>query len=219
MSIELPRLPYSYDALSPVLSAEQMELHHDKHHRAYVDKVNKLIRSTAWEGKSLERLVVETPPGVLHNNAAQAWNHAFFWRCLTPGGKGKPEGRVAEAITRQYESWDAFQKQFTKAAVELFGSGWVWLSEDVNGRLAIEPRSNEGTPLEDGHMPLLCIDVWEHAYYVDYRNERAKFVKAFWDIVDWERVESLMTTKTRIAAVDKDAQRRGALPGNAASLH
>jgi superoxide dismutase, Fe-Mn family len=187
MQHQLPQLPYSLNALEPHMSAETLEFHHGKHHKAYVDKLNELIRNTEQEHMELEEIVRTAPQGPMFNNAAQAWNHTFFWQCLSPDG-GRAEGELARAIDGSFGSFDAFKSKFTKTAVELFGSGWAWLVRGSDGSLSIEPMSNAGTPIAHGKHALLTCDVWEHAYYIDYRNARPKFLEAFWKIVNWEFV-------------------------------
>lgn len=183
----LPGLPYDKDALVPHISAETIEYHYGKHHKAYVDNINRLIAGTEFENMSLEEIIKQASGGVF-NNAAQVWNHTFYWHCLSPAGGGEPAGEVASAITRQYGSFEQFKEKFTTAAVTLFGSGWVWLIKNADGSLAIETTSNAGTPLKEGKKILLTCDVWEHAYYIDYRNARAKYVEAFWNLVNWDFV-------------------------------
>lgn len=176
------------EALAPKMSRETLEFHYGKHLQAYVDNLNRLIQGTPYEDMALEEIVLKADGGIF-NNAAQALNHAFFFDSLTPGSK--PVGAALEAaLTRDFGSLEAFKEQFTKAAATLFGSGWVWLVKDAEGRLSIVQEPNAGNPLKKGLSPLLVIDVWEHAYYIDYRNRRADYINAFWDIVDWEKVES-----------------------------
>jgi Fe-Mn family superoxide dismutase len=185
----LPPLPYALDALEPHMSAETLEFHHGKHHKTYVTKLNELIKGTQWEGLALEE-IVRTSEGAIFNNAAQAWNHAFFWQCLSPDGGGKAKGDLAKAIDASFGSSDAFQDKFASAAAAQFGSGWAWLVADAAGGLRIETTANAGTPIAGGGIPLLTCDVWEHAYYIDYRNERPKFLQAFWKIVNWPFAEA-----------------------------
>jgi len=191
MAFSLPELPYSKDALAPHISAETLDFHHGKHHQTYVTNLNNLVKGTEWEGKSLEEIIRRAEGGIF-NNAAQIWNHTFYWQSLRPRGGGEPTGKVAEALTRAFGSFAAFKEQFTKAAVGQFGSGWAWLTKDGSGKLAIEATSNAGCPLRDGKTPLLTCDVWEHAYYLDYRNARPKYVEAFWSLVNWEHVATLL---------------------------
>jgi Fe-Mn family superoxide dismutase len=187
MAFTLPDLPYSMDALAPVMSRETLEYHYGKHHRAYVNNLNKLVEGTDLAKKSLEEIVKQSPAGGIFNNAAQIWNHTFFWNCLVPKGS-ELKGPIKAEIERQFGSFDQFKTQFQDAAVTLFGSGWVWLSKHADGKLVIEKGKDADTPLAHGHTPLLTCDVWEHAYYIDYRNERAKFVTSFWGLVNWDFV-------------------------------
>jgi len=183
----LPPLPYAKDALEPHISRETIEYHYGKHHQTYVDNLNKLIPGTEFENMSLEQIVLKAQ-GPIFNNAAQVWNHTFYWHCLKPGGGGQPTGELAAAIDKQFGSFANFKQQFTQAAVGLFGSGWAWLVKKKDGSLAIVQTGNAGNPLTSGDTPLLTCDVWEHAYYVDYRNARAKYVEAFWNVVNWDFV-------------------------------
>ena len=185
MTHELPPLPYAYDALQPHISRETMEFHHDKHHKTYVEKLNKLIKGTQFESMTLEEIIKRADGGV-YNNAAQHWNHSFFWKCLAPRAGGKPGERIGRAIDTSFGSFDAFKEKFGKAAEELFGSGWAWLVKRADGSLAIEPMSNADTPVRSGNQAVLTLDVWEHAYYIDYRNARPKFIEAFWNVVNWD---------------------------------
>lgn len=185
MAIELPPLPYGMDALQPHISKETLEFHYGKHHQTYVTNLNGLIAGTEWESRNLEEIVRGTH-GPMFNNAAQIWNHTFYWNSLSPTGGGEPEGELAQAITRTFGSFAGFKEAFSKAAVGTFGSGWAWLVRNPAGGLEIVSTSNAATPLTDGKTPLLTCDVWEHAYYIDYRNARAKYVEAFWNLVNWE---------------------------------
>ena len=187
MEHQLPELPYAKDALAPHISAETIEYHYGKHHKAYVDNINRLIPGTEFEKMSLEDIIRKSSGGIF-NNAAQIWNHAFYWNCLSPKGGGEPTGELANALTKQFESFAQFKEKFTNAAATLFGSGWAWLVKNSDGSLSIEAMSNAGTPLKDGRKALLTCDVWEHAYYIDYRNARAGYVEAFWKLVNWEFV-------------------------------
>lgn len=180
-------LPYAYDALAPQVSEETLRYHHDKHYAGYVDKLNELVVDTPWAGQPLEDIILSAD-GPIYNNAAQAWNHEFFFAELSPEPQTKPEGALAEAIDRDFGSCDALRTQMNKAAVGLFGSGWVWLVADKAGKLSVVSMPNAGNPLVQGLTPLLCLDVWEHAYYIDYRNRRADAVAALWDRVDWKKV-------------------------------
>lgn len=188
---KLPKLPWPADALQPHISKETIEFHYGKHHAAYVTNLNKFVPGTPYENLSLEEIIQKAPAGPIFNNAAQVWNHTFFWSCLSPQGGGEPEGKLADAIKESFGSFADFKQKFTDAAVKLFGSGWVWLARDKDGKLSIESASNAGTPLQQGKTPLLTCDVWEHAYYIDYRNARPKFVDAFWKIVNWQHAASL----------------------------
>lgn len=185
MHHELPPLPYSYDALEPHVSRETMEFHHDKHHKAYVDKLNSLIKGTEFENAPLEE-IVRRAKGKIFSNAAQTWNHTFFWNCMRKNGGGRPSGALSQAIDSAFGSFDAFNKRFSEEAAELFGTGWTWLVKRNDGTLAIEPKDDADTPLASGGRALLTLDVWEHAYYIDYRNRRPDFIKAFWNVVNWD---------------------------------
>jgi Fe-Mn family superoxide dismutase len=184
MAFSLPDLPYAKDALAPYLSQETLEYHHDKHHNAYVTNLNGLIEGTDHAAKSLEEIIMAAD-GPLFNNAAQVWNHSFYWHCMKPGGGGQPSGELAAAITRDFGSFDAFKTELSAAAVGQFGSGWAWLVLD-NGALKVTKTGNADLPLKHGQTALLTVDVWEHAYYIDYRNLRPKYVETFLDnLVDW----------------------------------
>ena len=186
MAFELPALPYAKDALAPHLSAETFDYHYSKHHQAYVTNLNNLVPGTAFEGKGLEE-IVKTSSGGIYNNAAQVWNHTFFWNCMTPNGGGAPTGALADAINAKWGSFDEFKKAFQTSAVGNFGSGWTWLVKKADGSVDIVNMGAAGTPLTTGDTALLCIDVWEHAYYIDYRNRRPDFVATFLDkLVNWD---------------------------------
>ncbi len=185
---KLPPLPYPRDALAPHISQETIDFHYGKHHATYVANLNKLIAGTEFEEMSLEEIVKKAKPGPIFNNAAQVWNHTFYWHCLSPHGGGEPTGRLAAAIEKAFGSFAKFKEQFTDTAVKLFGSGWAWLVRTPDGKLAIEGTSNAGNPLTAGKTPLLTCDVWEHAYYIDYRNARPAYLAAFWKLVDWKAV-------------------------------
>ncbi|NLS55706.1 superoxide dismutase [Fe] [Hafnia alvei] len=187
MSFELPALPYEKNALEPHISAETLEYHYGKHHNTYVVNLNNLVKGTEFEGKSLEE-IIKTSTGGIFNNAAQVWNHTFYWHCLSPKGGNTPTGAVAEAINKAFGSFDAFKEELTKSAIGNFGSGWTWLVKKADGSLAIVNTSNAATPLTSGDKPLLTVDVWEHAYYIDYRNARPKYLENFWALVNWEFV-------------------------------
>jgi len=188
MAFELPALPYAKNALEPHISEETLEYHYGKHHNAYVVNLNNLVPGTEFEGKSLEE-IIKTSSGGIFNNAAQVWNHTFYWHCLSPNGGGEPAGALADAIKAAFGSFDQFKDALTKSAIGNFGSGWTWLVKKADGSLAIVNTSNAGTPLTDaGVAPLLTVDVWEHAYYIDYRNARPTYLNAFWALVNWEFV-------------------------------
>ncbi|HIF9326471.1 superoxide dismutase [Fe] [Photobacterium damselae subsp. damselae] len=188
MAFELPALPYAKDALEPHISAETIEYHYGKHHNTYVVKLNGLVEGTDLADKSLEEIIKSSAGGVF-NNAAQVWNHTFYWHCLSPNAGGEPTGEVAEAINKAFGSFEAFKAQFTDSAVNNFGSGWTWLVKNTDGTLAIMNTSNAGCPIvEEGITPLLTVDVWEHAYYIDYRNLRPTYMDAFWALVNWNFV-------------------------------
>ncbi len=186
MPFELPDLPFAKDALAPHISAETIEYHYGKHHRAYVDKLNGLIAGTEWEGKALEDVVRKASGGVF-NNGAQAWNHAFYWKCLKPAG-GAPGGSLSDAITSAFGSVDALKEKFTAAAAGQFGSGWAWLVKNPAGTLEVTATPNADNPMRQAATPLLTCDVWEHAYYIDYRNARPKYLEAFWNLINWDFV-------------------------------
>lgn len=188
MEHKLPELPFTREALAPYLSPETLEYHHGKHHRAYVDNLNKLIAGTEYENLSLEDIVARSSGGIF-NNGAQAWNHSFYWNCLSPSSGGL-SGVLLKETESNFGSYQLFKEQFTKAAAGLFGSGWAWLVQGSDGKLAIETTSNAGNPLREGHKPLLVCDVWEHAYYIDYRNARMKYIEAFFELINWEFVAS-----------------------------
>ncbi len=190
MAFELPPLPYPKTALAPHISEETLEFHHGKHHKTYVDKLNGLVPGTAYEGKSLEEVIMASRSGPVFNNAAQIWNHTFYWHCLSPNGGGQPTGAVAEAINRTFGSFDAFKAQFTDKAINNFGSSWTWLVKNADGSLEIFNTSNAGTPMTEGKKALLTVDLWEHAYYIDYRNARPTYMNAFWALVNWDFVAS-----------------------------
>lgn len=191
MAIELPALPYDRTALEPHISAETIDFHYSKHHQTYVTNLNNLIVGTEFESADLETIVRKAQGG-LFNNAAQVWNHTFYWNCLAPKAGGAPTGKLAEAIDAAFGSFDAFKAEFTKTAIGTFGSGWAWLVQRADGSLALVSTSNAATPITGTDKPLLTCDVWEHAYYVDYRNMRPKYVEAFWNLVNWDFVAKQM---------------------------
>ena len=185
MQHQLPPLPYALNALEPHISRETMEFHYGKHHKTYVEKLNELIKGTEFENATLEDMM-RRAKGKIYNNAAQTWNHTFFWQCMSPQGGGQPSGAFSKAVDASFGSFDQFKKKFSDSAAELFGSGWTWLVKRGDGTLTIEPESNADAPLGWDHRPLLTLDVWEHAYYIDYRNKRPDFIKAFWNVVNWD---------------------------------
>ncbi|KTC80853.1 superoxide dismutase, iron [Legionella cherrii] len=189
MTFTLPELPYAKNALEPHISSETLEYHYGKHHQAYVTNLNKLIPGTEFESMDLEEIIKKSKGGIF-NNAAQVWNHTFYWHCLSPNGGGEPKGKLAEAINKHFESFSKFKEQFTQTAITTFGSGWAWLVQDNAGVLKIISTSNAGTPMTEGFTALLTCDVWEHAYYIDYRNARPDYVSAFWALVNWDFVAS-----------------------------
>ncbi len=185
MAIELPALPYAQDELAPHISAETLEFHYGKHHQTYVTNLNNLTAGTSFEEASLESIIARSEGGMF-NNAAQIWNHTFYWNSLSPNGGGEPTGALADAINTKFGSFGEFKAEFTKCAVTTFGSGWAWLVKNADGSLELVSTSNAGCPLTEGQTPLLTCDVWEHAYYIDYRNARPKYLEAFWALVNWE---------------------------------
>ncbi|PCI47796.1 MAG: superoxide dismutase [Fe] [Moraxellaceae bacterium] len=185
MSYELPALPYEQNALEPHISAETLEFHYGKHHQTYVTNLNNLVKGTDNENKSLEE-IVKSSSGGLFNNAAQIWNHTFYWNCLSPNGGGEPTGALADAINAKFGSFASFKEEFSKTAITTFGAGWGWLVKNADGSLELVSTSNAGCPITGDQTPLLTCDVWEHAYYIDYRNARPKYLEAFWNLVNWE---------------------------------
>lgn len=192
MEHKLPDLPYAKNALEPHISAETIEFHYGKHHQTYVTNLNNLIKGTEFENASLEDIVKKSSGGIF-NNAAQVWNHTFYWNGLKPNGGGVPSGALADAINAKWGSFDEFKKAFTQCAVTTFGSGWAWLVKNADGSLDLVSTSNAATPLTGDARPLLTCDVWEHAYYIDYRNARAGYVEKFWNIVNWDFVAGNFT--------------------------
>ena len=191
MAIELPALPYARDALVPHISAETIDYHYGKHHQTYVTNLNNQIKGTEFENADLETIIRKSSGGMF-NNAAQVWNHSFYWNCLKPNGGGEPGGKLGEAIAKAFGSFAAFKEEFSKTAIGTFGSGWAWLVQRPDGALALVSTSNAATPLTGADRALLTCDVWEHAYYIDYRNARAKYVEAFWNLVNWDFVADQM---------------------------
>lgn len=189
MEHQLPLLPYALNALEPVFSKETLEFHHGKHHQAYVTNLNGLIKGTPFENATLETIIMEAE-GPVFNNAAQIWNHTFYFEAFSPEGEGEPQGRLAEAISRDFGTYEAFREQFSKAAATLFGSGWAWLVVNEAGKLQIVQEPNAGNPMRKNLLPLLTCDVWEHAYYIDYRNRRPDYIAQFFKLVDWNVVDA-----------------------------
>ncbi|MGQ1786491.1 MULTISPECIES: superoxide dismutase [unclassified Saccharicrinis] len=187
MKFELPTLPYSADALEPTISRKTIEFHYGKHHQAYVNNLNNLIGGTAFENADLETIIKKADGGIF-NNAAQVWNHTFYFTSFSPNGGGVPSGPLSTAIIKTFGSFDAFKVAFGKAAATLFGSGWAWLVKDANGELKIVQTSNAGNPMTEGLTPILTCDVWEHAYYLDYQNKRPDYIANFWELIDWDVV-------------------------------
>ncbi|OOZ40931.1 superoxide dismutase [Solemya elarraichensis gill symbiont] len=190
MQHQLPELPYEKSALEPHISAETLEFHHDKHHATYVTNLNNLINGTEFADKSLEEIVTSAPAGGIFNNAAQVWNHTFYFNCMAPGAGGAPTGEIAAAIDAAFGSFEDFKSAFSTSAVTNFGSGWTWLVKNAEGGVEIFNTSNAGCPLTEGLTPLLTIDVWEHAYYVDKRNARPAYVESWWTLVNWDFVNA-----------------------------
>ncbi|KTC64762.1 superoxide dismutase, iron (plasmid) [Legionella adelaidensis] len=191
MPFTLPKLPYDKSALAPHISEETLEYHYGKHHQAYVNNLNKLIVDTKFADMSLEEIIKESSGGIF-NNAAQVWNHTFYWHCMDPKGGNEPTGKVADAINKAFGSFEKFKEQFNQTAISTFGSGWAWLVKDNNDQLKIISTSNAGTPMTENLRALLTCDVWEHAYYIDYRNARPEYVNAFWNVVNWDFVSENM---------------------------
>ena len=187
MAHQLPELPYKQNALEPHISAETLEYHYGKHHATYVTNLNNLIPGTEFENMSLEDIITQSSGGIF-NNAAQVWNHTFYWNCLSPNGGGEPAGELGDAINKAFGSFADFKDKFTTSAVTNFGSGWTWLVKNSAGDLEIVNTSNAGNPMTNGMTPLMTCDVWEHAYYIDYRNARPKYLETFWNLVNWDFV-------------------------------
>jgi superoxide dismutase, Fe-Mn family len=185
MSFNLPELPYGMDALAPHISKETLEFHYGKHHNAYVTNLNKLVEGTEFAGKSLEQIISKAKGGVF-NNAAQVWNHTFYWQSMKPKGGGEPTGNIKDAINKNFGSFDKFKTEFSQAAATVFGSGWCWLVKKGDGSVAIQQTSNAANPMTEDLKPLLTCDVWEHAYYIDYRNARPKYIESWWNLVNWD---------------------------------
>ncbi|MHB1615934.1 MAG: superoxide dismutase [Metallibacterium sp.] len=192
MAIELPTLPYDRAALEPHISAETLDFHYGKHHQTYVTNTNNLIKGTEFEAMDLDQIVRKSSGG-LFNNAAQVWNHSFYWQSLSPKGGGDPSGKLADALIKAFGSIEKFREEFSKTAIGTFGSGWAWLVQRPDGNLGLASTSNAATPLTGADRALLTCDVWEHAYYIDYRNARPKYLEAFWKLVNWEHAASRMS--------------------------
>ena len=188
MPFQLPALPYAADALAPHISAETLEFHHGKHHKKYVDTLNELIAGTEWADKRLETIVRKAPRGPLFNNAGQHWNHSFYWQCMSPKGGGDPVGKLADRLRHDFGDFNALRKEFDSAAEQIFGSGWAWLVRESSGVFKIHTTANAENPLLHGAIPLLTCDMWEHAYYIDYRNAKEKYLEAFWNVMNWDFV-------------------------------
>ena len=186
MAFELPALPYAKDALEPHMSVETLEYHHAKHHNTYVVKLNGLLPGSEYENKTLEEIIVSAPAGPVFNNAAQIWNHTFFWNSLSPNGGGEPTGALADAINAKWGSFAEFQAAFDDKAVNNFGSSWTWLVKHADGSLEIVNTSNAATPMTNSQTAIITVDLWEHAYYIDYRNVRPDYLKGFWALANWE---------------------------------
>lgn len=191
MAIELPALPWARDALAPHISAETIDYHYGKHHQAYVNNLNGQIKGTEFENMELVDIIKKAQGGMF-NNAAQIWNHTFYWNCLKPDGGGEPSGKLADAIKKSFGSFAEFKDGFSKTAATTFGSGWGWLVQRADGSLGLVSTPNAGTPITGSDRPLLTCDVWEHAYYIDYRNARPKYIEAFWNLVNWDFAAGLM---------------------------
>jgi len=189
MKFELPKLAYEANALEPAISSQTIAFHYGKHHQAYVNNLNAMVIGTPFENMGLEEIIRKSEGGIF-NNAAQVWNHTFYFNCFTPGGAGEPDGELFDAIEKTWDSFENFKKEFNTAAATLFGSGWAWLVKDKEGRLSIIKESNAGTPLTKNLEPILTFDVWEHAYYLDYQNRRADYLEALWKIIDWDAVNA-----------------------------
>jgi len=188
MAFELPKLPYSIDALEPYISKKTIEYHYGKHHQAYITNLNNLIPGTAFEKLSLEDIVLKADGGIF-NNGAQVWNHTFYWDSFKANGGGEPSGKLSEMLTTSFGSFSEFKDKFSKASATLFGAGWAWLVQKNDGSLDIIQESNAGNPLKKGLTPILTCDVWEHAYYLDYQNKRPDYIAAFWNIINWDAIE------------------------------
>ena len=187
MEHKLPELPYAMDALQPHISRETLEYHYGKHHNAYVNNLNNIIKGTEFQDQNLEDIIKKSSGGIF-NNAAQVWNHTFYWHCMSPNSEGHPAGNLAKAIEAKFGTFDDFKKQFSQTAATLFGSGWAWLVKNQDGSIELMATGNAGTPMTSGKTALLTCDVWEHSYYIDYRNARPSYIEHFWNLVNWKFV-------------------------------
>lgn len=201
---KLPELPYAYDALQPHVSSETLKFHHDKHHAGYVKKLNELVEGTKLEDKTLEDMILTQPPGKVFNNAGQVWNHTFYWNCMSPSKDLKPSSELEDKIKQGFGSLSQFKTEFAEVATGQFGSGWAWLVKDNAGQLKAMSTANADSPLQFGFTPLLVCDVWEHAYYIDYRNDRGTYVEKFFEVVNWEFVsQNLQLEGARMSPSEK----------------
>jgi Fe-Mn family superoxide dismutase len=202
MAFALPKLQYSADALEPHISAETLQYHHGKHHKAYVDKLNELTVGTQFVHSSLEKILLIAEPGPLLNSAEQHYNHSFYWKSLRPKGGGNPKGAVADAINSSFGNIQAFKSEFTEAANGHFGSGWAWLVRAGDGALQVVTTHDAGCPIRLGQAPIVTCDVWEHAYYIDHRNERAKYLEAYWNLIDWDFAAANLKSSDAVRSID-----------------
>jgi superoxide dismutase, Fe-Mn family len=201
MIFELPPLAHPTDAFEPHLSRETLDIHHGRHHAAYVKALNELVRGTSFADRSLVEIIALSEPGPLHNNAAQHFNHSFYWNCLRPPGGKAPTGALSEKIRKGFGGFDELTRRFGAAAAGQFGSGWAWLVLNADGSLTVEASTNAASPVETGRKPLLACDVWEHAYYIDYRSDRGKYVESFWKLVNWDFVAANLTAGDAVPAM------------------
>ncbi len=192
---QLPKLPYALDALEPHIDARTLEIHHGKHHQAYVDNLNKMVVGTDFADASLEQIILKAPAGPIFNNGAQVWNHTFYWEGMKPNGGGEPKNEIGRAIDKYFGNFNAFKEQLSKMSVTQFASGWGWLIKKKDGSLAVAQSGNAANPMRDGDVPLLTCDVWEHAYYLKYQNRRPDYVAAWWNTVNWDVVASRFAAK------------------------
>jgi len=217
ITFTLPPLPYDKHALEPHISAETLEYHHGKHHQAYVTNLNNLVKGSDWEKKTLEEIILSAPPGGIFNNAAQVWNHTFYWNCMNAKGGGEPSGPLADAIKQSFGSFAAFKELFTKTAIATFGSGWAWLVKTKQGKLEVMSTSNANTPMTEGKTPMLTCDVWEHAYYIDYKNARPTYIDHFWALVNWEFVSEKLLAAQKSSPSESLRLMRGAASASTSS--